>query len=355
MVKRIDYRVMLESLDFPIIYIDNHLNIVYWNASAEKLFGFNKSEVVGKNFESILRPEVYGSSFPELLKRAYTTGKFYAKAIMYKKDSARVYVELNVFKIKSRRDGFIALIRDVSLQKSINDLLKEYSLKLETLVKEKDKMLKESERLATIGRVTSMIGHDLRNPLQSIVNLIYLAKTNTKDKKLLSYLDGISEQVEYMHKIILDLQDFTTPITVRVQSFRTEELISVILRSVDIPENICVVKNLMAPTIKTNWVSFVRIMQNLILNAVQAMPNCGTLAIEVFDEENFVVVRVSDTGVGIPKEHFDKIFEPYFTTKAKGMGLGLAVVKRLVDFLNGQISFESEVGKGTTFTIKLPK
>ncbi|MEM2949451.1 MAG: ATP-binding protein [Nitrososphaeria archaeon] len=355
MGKRINYRIMFESLDIPIVCLDNQLNILYWNASADKLFGFNKNEVIGKNFESLLKLEVYGGCFSELLKRVHTTGQFCTKAIMYKKDCSPVYVELNIFGIKNKRNGFVVLIRDVSLQKKINDLFKEYSLKFETLVKEKDKMLKESERLATIGKVTSMIGHDLRNPLQSIVNLIYLAKVDTKDKKLLSYLDRISEQVEYMHKIILDLQDFTTPVAVQLQSFSSEELISVILSSVDIPENINVVKNLMVSTIKTNWVSFVRIMQNLILNAVQAMPNGGTLTIEVFDEENFVVVRVSDTGVGIPKEHYDKIFEPYFTTKAKGMGLGLAVVKRLVEFLNGQISFESEVGKGTTFTIKLPK
>ncbi|MCX8188696.1 MAG: ATP-binding protein [Nitrososphaeria archaeon] len=355
MGKKIDYHIMLESLDFPIIYFDKNSNIKYWNRSAERLLGFKKNEVVGKNFESVLRPELYGIDFLDLMKRVYTTGQSCVRAVVYKKDYSPIYVELNVFRLKGKGEGSVVLIRDISLQKKLDEILRQSSLKLEALVEEKEKMLKDSERLITIGKVTSMIGHDLRNPLQTIINLLYLAKNDIKDKRLLSYFDRISEQVEYMHKIILDLQDFTTPVTVRLQSFSTEELFSVILRSVNIPENIIVVKNLMLKTIKTNWVSFVRIMQNLILNAVQAMPNGGTLTIEVFDENNFVVVKVSDTGVGIPKEHFDKIFEPYFTTKAKGMGLGLSVVKRLVDFLNGQVSFESEVGKGTTFTIKLPK
>ena len=97
-----------------------------------------------------------------------------------------------------------------------------------------------------------------------------------------------------------------------------------------------------------------RITYNLVINAVQAMPNGGTLTVHLYQAENDVIVSVKDTGVGIPKEVQSKLFTPMFTTKAKGQGFGLAVVKRMTESLGGTVSFESEEGKGTTFIIRLP-
>ena len=97
-----------------------------------------------------------------------------------------------------------------------------------------------------------------------------------------------------------------------------------------------------------------RIMGNLISNAVQAMPDGGKLAIRAHREVGDVVITVEDTGVGIPDEAKPKLFQPLFTTKSKGQGFGLAVVKRLTEALNGTITFDSQEGKGTKFIIKLP-
>ena len=95
-------------------------------------------------------------------------------------------------------------------------------------------------------------------------------------------------------------------------------------------------------------------MTNLVINAVQAMPNGGKITVKATVEAGKVLISVADTGVGIPEEIKPNLFKPMFTTKAKGQGLGLAVVKRLVEALNGSISFESEVGKGSKFTVSLP-
>lgn len=352
---KIRYDLLIESLNYPIISFNHKLIIEYWNSAAIGLFGWTKNEAVGKSFVNLLKAEFYDTSYNEFISRLSTAKKFYAKALMYRKNNVPIYVELDISRIRGKRREFIALVRDITLQKKIDDLLKESSLKIEELFREKERKVKESEALAAIGRATSMIGHDLRNPLQTIANLIYLAKNQTNDSKIINILNAISEQMAYMHKIILDLQDFSTSKAPVFQTFSTEELFSLVLKSIKVPDNVRVVKNFRIPTIKTNWVSFIRIMQNLILNAIQAMPNGGTLTIEAFGEESNIVLKISDTGLGIPKEHFNKIFQPYFTTKSKGTGLGLAVVKRLVEFLNGQISFESEVGKGTTFIIKLPQ
>jgi signal transduction histidine kinase len=97
-----------------------------------------------------------------------------------------------------------------------------------------------------------------------------------------------------------------------------------------------------------------RVFANLLLNAMQAMPGGGTLNVNAFSEDGAIAVRVSDTGTGIREDFKDKLFKPLFTSKAKGTGLGLAVVKRIVEAHGGEIIVESEVGKGSTFTVKLP-
>jgi signal transduction histidine kinase len=97
-----------------------------------------------------------------------------------------------------------------------------------------------------------------------------------------------------------------------------------------------------------------RVLSNLVHNAVQAMPNGGVLTINAYRKDSQMIFSVEDTGVGIPEEIKPKLFQPMFTTKAKGQGLGLAVVKRLIETLNGQITFESKEDKGTKFIVQLP-
>ena len=108
------------------------------------------------------------------------------------------------------------------------------------------------------------------------------------------------------------------------------------------------------PVLKSNDAALRRILNNLVLNAIQAMPNGGVLTISARLEGDRPVVRVSDTGVGIPEEVKPKMFKPLFTTKSKGQGFGLAVVKKLTEDLKIDISYESKVGKGTTFILKFP-
>jgi PAS domain S-box-containing protein len=229
-----------------------------------------------------------------------------------------------------------------------------------------DKLVK-AERLSAIGETVMMVGHDLRNPLQVLMNSVALweeiCTSMPPEQKQLSYessvnrlLERIERQLEYMNKIVSDLQDYARPIKpeligVDVLSFAKETL-----STIPIPKNIevSVKPGSDATLVMLDPAMMKRVLTNLITNAIQAMPNGGALKIGMSTTKDTVSIEVADTGVGISEENLAKIFQPLFTTKSKGQGLGLPVCKRLVEGHGGSIEVKSKVGEGTTFTIDLP-
>jgi signal transduction histidine kinase len=158
-----------------------------------------------------------------------------------------------------------------------------------------------------------------------------------------------------MDKIVADLQDYARPLDPEREAVSIRELINDVLQSLPpIDSKVEVEEDLPDLTIEAEPHLMHRAFANLILNAIQAMPNGGKLDISATAQDGFVAISVSDTGVGIPVQMIDKLFSPLMTGKAKGTGLGLAVVKRIVDAHAGKISFESEEGNGTRFTVTLP-
>ena len=141
-----------------------------------------------------------------------------------------------------------------------------------------------------------------------------------------------------------------------VSPVRIKGVIDDALSHLTIPENVEVVKKLDAdlPEVNIDTDQTRQVLVNMIMNAVQAMPEGGRLTISARERDKFLEVEISDTGCGIPKEAIGKIFDPLFTTRAKGIGLGLAVCKAIIDRHQGHIEVESEVGKGASFTIRLP-
>lgn len=244
--------------------------------------------------------------------------------------------------------------------------LKRYSEQLEDMVKEKTQKLKDAERLVAIGETAAMVGHDLRNPLQVVVNLIYLARQKMQSlpppkrefaerASIEETLTTILDMSEYMNKIVLDLQDFARPLQPEFTEINLLQLIKDTIQAIAIPEHTHValevdreIKAMADPNL------IKRIFTNLILNAVQSMQSGGRLLIKAQKDEGSISISVQDTGVGIPKEMMPRLFQPLVTGKSKGTGLGLAVSKRLVEAHGGSISIESEVGVGTKVTVRLP-
>ena len=248
-------------------------------------------------------------------------------------------------------------IHDIS--RKINDLLKTLHIYRG--------QLKKSERMVTIGETATMVGHDLRNPLQ--VAFILNAKLQMIVKELhaqglegpqleeLQYVsDKLDEETRYMNKIVSDLQDYAKKMVVSMQDTDMEKLIVTMVSDLNIPTDIDVKVEFEAgfPVIRVDPSLTKRVYTNLILNAIQAMPDGGRLSFTGGTANDYVYLSVEDTGVGISAEDMKSIFRPLYTTKAKGTGFGLPVCKRILDAHGADITVESSVGEGTTVTVFFP-
>jgi PAS domain S-box-containing protein len=259
--------------------------------------------------------------------------------------------------------GAVVAGRDISEQKKIEAKLEDYRKNLERLVEERTKQLKDSERLAAIGATAGMVGHDIRNPLQAITSDVYLAKSDLaampegeEKQSLQESLIEIEKNVEYINKIVQDLQDYARPLSPAAKEIDVDSVFDDVLVKKAIPKGIKVSRKVEAGAEKvvSDPDLLKRIMANLTNNAVQAMPDGGKLTVRAHREEKDYVITVEDNGVGIPEDAKSRLFTPLFTTKSKGQGFGLVVIKRITEALGGTISFESEVGKGTKFILRLP-
>ena len=227
--------------------------------------------------------------------------------------------------------------------------------------------LKERERMATIGETSAMVGHDLRNPLQVVyllgsrlgkkIGVLRDGGVDDSDLKDLEYIEEkLWEQTNYMNKIVSDLQDFSKNIMVVYEDADLEQMVIDVIGTLKIPDDVEVSVRLDEGlrSVRADGNLFKRVFTNMLTNGIQALPEGGSLTVTGTASDDEATIVVSDTGVGVSEENMNKLFQPLFTTKAKGTGLGLAVCKRIVEAHRGEITVESEEGVGTSFTIKIP-
>jgi len=245
-------------------------------------------------------------------------------------------------------------IENAQLIRQLNDT----RTHLEELVEEKTNKLRQAERMAEIGQLAAMVGHDLRSPLAGIRNAVYYLKTRAGpklDEKEKQMLETIDDNVAHSNNITSDLLDFSREIKLGKQLTNLKELVQHSLMLANVPENV-EVQDLVPDSIRVEAAAdkIERVFTNIIKNAAESMPNGGLLTIAIgIDGENLSISFV-DTGVGMSNETLQKLWTPLFTTKTRGVGLGLVICKRYVEAHGGTISVTSTLGKGTTFTVTLP-
>ncbi len=246
----------------------------------------------------------------------------------------------------------------LSLNEKLND-------SIDRLQKAQQQLI-QAAKLSSIGQLSAAIAHELNNPLAGM--LIYtrlikekIAKGAIEREKLQSNLEKIESAIEYCNSIIQGLLDFARqtepllrPVTVGRAIDKAMSLAGhqIKMKTIDVSREDTPSQSLVV----ADFNQLVQVIINLIVNAVQAMKEGGKLTIKTSQDDSWVRISIMDTGQGIPPENMDKLFTPFFTTKedVKGVGLGLAVSHGIIERHGGRIEVQSEVGKGSTFTIVLP-
>jgi signal transduction histidine kinase len=224
-----------------------------------------------------------------------------------------------------------------------------------------DELIKK-ERLAAIGQMSSVVGHEIRNPLAVINNSIYFIKTKTNaqpnpEPKVLKHISIIESEIRQANGIIDEILGFARTRELNPKVMSLNNYLEDLTMSFPVPPHVEMIKSFAPenPYVNMDPDEMAQAVRNLIKNGIEVMPESGKIYVrsEMVDAAT-VRIDVEDTGCGMPKETAEKIFAPFFTTKARGTGLGLAVVKKVADRHKGRVEVSSVVGKGTCFMIYLP-
>jgi len=351
------HEIVLDRTGQPIDYVFLEVNDAF-----EELTSLRREDLVGRRVtEALPGIEADPADWIGTYGRVALTGE----ACSFESYSEALQTWYSAIAYRPQRGQFAVVITDITERKRVEEELKEYSEGLEQMVAERTRELEgaqeqlvRQEKLAALGQLAGGLGHELRNPLGVISNAAYYLKMTLadSDEKTGEYLGIISSEIGTATKIVSDLLDFSRIRSMEKSPTDVSQVIAEVLETLTIPDEVEVVPEAPVglPAAQVDPRHLRQVLENLLTNACQAMPEGGRLAIGVAAASAQVVVRVRDTGPGIPREHLDKVFEPLFTTKARGIGLGLAVSRSLSEANGGSIEVESQAGKGTTFTVFLP-
>jgi len=333
------YESIIDEMNDAAIIADQEYRIIWLNDAAKRLTGFSDVRFLDMKLWDIL-PDVF------YVKR---------KRVIEEKTGVEYMERVYDLRIMSLSDNWEQERARIFVIRDMTDVL-EYSKRLERIVEEKTKELRDAERLVIIGETTLMVGHDLRNPLQVLKGLSYGLKKKHADKpEAMEIFEKIDKSIFYMDKIVSDLQAFGKKKDPDARLYPLRGLVNNALTQIEVPGDVEMVMEFPEDfMVAVDWYMIQRLFINLLLNAVQAMPDGGKLSVNAYRRDDDNVIVIEDTGIGIPEESLENLFKPLYTTKAKGTGLGLAVCKKIVDAHDGTINVESTVGKGTIFTITLP-
>jgi signal transduction histidine kinase len=259
------------------------------------------------------------------------------------------------FQVKIRRPDEVG-----QLASTFNDMIA--GLKVKHELEEK---LNQAERAAVIGRLTQAVAHEVRNPL-NVINLSidhvsskYAPEDERKRTQFTAILSSIKDEIARLKYLVNDLLNYGRPSQMAFKPLDVRELVDETVALVRTQADAQGIDLKVEYTDEETEVMGDRerlksCLTNIVINALQAMPQGGSLATNLYRNDGWVEIKITDTGVGISDEALQKIFEPYFSTRVSGFGLGLAVTRSIIEDHRGSIVVNSKLGHGTTFTVKLP-
>jgi two-component system sensor histidine kinase HydH len=333
---------LVENMPIGLIAINDRDEIISFNQTAESVFGHSFHDILGKKADDILP-----RSCSTLLKTLKVEKKVIEREIECPIQDGRI-VHLEVIATTLEEDtgdflGYVILFRDI------------------TEILHMKKEMERSQRMASLGSLAAGLAHEIRNPLSSIKGFATFFRERSRNNPEESETAAIMiQEVDRLNRVISQLLEFAKPMEMNRQWESPQE---VIRHTVKMVEEDCRKKNIAVHTdipqkpgnIYIDSDKITQVLLNLYLNAMGAMEQGGTLSVAFYQyNDRMVRIDVSDTGTGIDKEHLNRIFDPYFTTRLTGTGLGLAIVHKIVEAHEGEIRVESEQGRGTIVSVFLP-
>jgi PAS domain S-box-containing protein len=349
---------VIQSTVDGIVVVDTKGNVLIFNAGMERLTGFSANEIINKGHLSSFYPiDIAKENMAKMRSDKHgPVGKLNPTSMTIKtKDGHEIPVTLSasIITIDGKEIGSVGIFTDMREILEMRKNLEEAHLQLV-----------QSEKIASVGRMAAGVAHEINNPLSGIMIFAELLKENQKDSpQNLKDAQEIINQTLRCKKIVTDLLEFSRQSVGKVSSFNVEELIH---KSLNLFINQALFQDIHVqriieedmPSMVGDMGQLQQVLTNLFMNAADAMEGKGRLTIEAtYDSsrEHFIL-KVSDTGPGIPKDLQDKIFDIFFTTKpvGKGTGLGLSITKNIIHLHGGNIIVDSTPGNGTIFIIELP-
>jgi two-component system, sporulation sensor kinase A len=338
--KHIDFHQVVENSPNLIWIINQDGKIQYCNKACLEVFNFkSKKDMLAKEIWSFLHPSFHKKS-KDRIKRVLENNEILER------------IEVKVFK----SDGELLDVEIITVPYFLeNQKLAQVFMQDITRRKASEKLLKDREKLSSVGQIAAGIAHEVKNPLTSVKGFLQLLNEHNPHP----YINIIGDELAKALNILQCLLQVSKPdlddepvIDIHLCELLTSQMnlfqerlykIEIEMDLIDSEKLILGKKNLLQ-----------RAFFNLIKNAIEAIGEKGTIRIEHFYKDDWIHIRVTDSGVGIPKEKLKMLGTPFFTTKTEGTGLGLTQVFTTVNEHNGNISIQSEEGKGTTFHIQLP-
>jgi PAS domain S-box-containing protein len=368
---------IVESSDDAIIGKTLDGIITSWNSGAEKLFGYSAEEIVGKPILALIPPEYLKeeADIVERLKRGESINHF--ETVRVRKGGQRIDISLTVSPIRDSHGRIIGaskIARDITERKRSEEALQESNRRLQEALDDlnaaQDRVIQQ-ERLSALGAMASGIAHDFNNSLTAILGgseLLLQRPEYLDDKeKTRNYVEMMNTAAQDAGRVVNRLREFYRP-REKDEAFAAVNINEVVRQAIALTEpkwkaeaearsvSVTVHADLQeVPLIDGNATELREALTNLIFNAVDAMPSGGTITIHTYRDDGQVVVQVADTGTGMTEEVRRRCLDPFFTTKGEsGSGLGLSMVYGVLQRHQSTVDIETELGRGTTFIIRLP-
>ncbi len=336
--------ILISSLPIGLIATDSKGGVILYNNFSRKLTGINEKDALGGDLKIF-------SAMPDI-QEAFkgpekSLGKLYQKEIqLYSSDEVCHTVQLSRLAIIDTNGSYVGTLL------MMQDL---------SQIKQLEKDLRRSEQLAALGKMAAGVAHELRNPLSSIKGLALLLRSKFSEKNEgRKTADILVQEVERLNRSISELLDFARPQALKKIEVDLQKILNkaVSLLSIDAEDSgvqiVTVYQESCPIMVQADEDKLIQVFLNLFLNGIQAMYYGGTLTVSTMVTPHNIKITITDTGCGIDPENLGKVFDPYYTTKSYGTGLGMAMTAKFVEEHEGAITIKSQVGKGSSVTVELP-